>query len=433
LLKNPAGVQDRSGFLLSVAAAQKSRMTRGTPSGNAAVGIGMSRKHLPLRRKHAIFSARYAVIMQYIHERPEWPDFHWNMAELAGRLAAVRHKQGLLSGRMRALGFPVRNEAGLEIMTLDVVKSGAIEGEILDTAQVRSSLARRLGIDIGGFVPANRNVEGVTAMMVDAAQHYADPLTAGRLFGWHAALFPLGYSGTRKITAGAWRTPEAGAMQVVSGYTGRERVHFEAPAAERLDHEMNTFLEWFNAPADSDPMLKSAIAHLWFVTIHPFEDGNGRIARAVADVALARADDSPQRFYSMSAHIERERKAYYEILESTQKGDLNVTPWLEWFIACLGRAIDSSEETLAAVLRKARVWRYANRFALNERRRNIINRLLDGFEGKLTSSKYAKLAKCSQDTALRDIREMMDYGILRQSAQGGRSTSYELVVPDAET
>ncbi|MDR3362703.1 MAG: Fic family protein [Desulfovibrio sp.] len=364
--------------------------------------------------------------MRYIHELPGWPDFHWNMEMLANPLAAIRHKQGLLLGRMNALGFSIRAEAGLETLALDVVKSSAIEGEVLDMAQVRSSLARRLGIHIGGLAPVNRNVEGIVEMMLDATQRYGEPLTAERLFGWHAALFPTGYGTARRITVGAWRTSEAGPMRVVSGYIGHEKVHFVAPAAERLSGEMSAFLEWFNTPAELDPVLKAGIAHLRFVTIHPFEDGNGRIARAIADCALARADNCPQRFYSMSGRIERDRKEYYEILERAQKGGLDITSWLDWFLACFSRAIDGADETLAAVFRKAAVWRHANQYSLNERQRNMINRLLDGFEGKLTSGKYAKLAKCSSDTALRDIRALRELGILRQSAAGGRSTSYEL-------
>lgn len=366
--------------------------------------------------------------MTYIHERPEWPHFEWNIERLAGLLAAVRHKQGLLLGQMGALGFSIQAEAGLETLTEDVVKSCAIEGERLDSTLVRSSLARRLGIDIGGTTLVNRHIEGIVEMMLDATQRYAEPLTKGRLIGWHAALFPTGFSGSRKITVGGWRTPEAGAMQVVSGYVGREKVHFEAPSAERLESEMAAFLEWFNASLDLDPVLKAGIAHLWFVTIHPFEDGNGRIARAIADCALARADNSPQRFYSMSGRIEQERKEYYAILESTQKGGLDITSWLEWFLTCLGRAIDGAEETLAAVLLKARVWNHANQFPLNERQRLILARLLDNFSGKLTSSKYAKLAKISQDTAIRDIKELVAHGILKQSEGGGRSTAYGIVV-----
>lgn len=365
--------------------------------------------------------------MRYIHELPDWPDFQWDMNLLADLLAAVRHKQGLLLGRMKALGFSIRAEAGLETLTLDVVKSSAIEGGTLDMAQVRSSLARRLGIDIGGLSSVNRNVEGIVEMMLDATQNYTVPLTRERLLGWHAALFPTGYGPARRITVGAWRTRESGPMQVVSGYVGHERIHFEAPSAERLVQDTTRFLEWFNAPLPLDPVLKAGIAHIWFVTIHPFEDGNGRIARAIADYALARADDCPQRFYSMSGRIERERKDYYDILERTQKGGLDITPWLSWFLGCLGRAIDGADDTLDGVFRKARVWQHANQLQLTQRQRGVINRLLDGFEGKLTSGKYAKLAKCSPDTALRDIRDMLRFGILRQNSAGGRSTSYELV------
>lgn len=364
--------------------------------------------------------------MRYIHERPDWPTFHWDIAKLAEPLATLRHKQGLLLGRMNALGFAFRAEAGLETLTQDVVQSSAIEGDVLDVEQVRSSLARRLGIDIGGVMLVSRNVEGIVEMMLDATQRSTEPLTAQRLFGWHAALFPTGYSSTRRITVGAWRTAEAGFMQVVSGSIGREKVHFEAPAAKRLDAEMTRFLDWFNAPLVFDPVLKAAMAHLWFVTIHPFADGNGRIARAIADCALARADNCPQRFYSMSGQIELERKDYYTTLEHTQKGGLEITYWLDWFLGCLDRAIDGADNTLASVLRKTSVWQQANQHPLNERQRGMINRLLDGFEGKLTSGKYAKLAKCSSDTALRDIRELMEYGLLQQGESGGRSTNYEI-------
>lgn len=331
---------------------------------------------------------------------------------------------------MGALGFSIQAEAGLETLTEDVVKSSAIEGERLDSSSVRSSLARRLGLDIGGFTPVNRPIEGIVEMMLDATQRYAEPLTKERVIGWHAALFPTGFSGSRKIIVGAWRSPEAGAMQVISGYVGREKIHCEAPAAERLDKEMDIFLEWFNSPLDLDPVLKAGIAHLWFVTIHPFEDGNGRIARAIADCALARADNSPQRFYSMSGRIERERKEYYDILERTQKGDLDITSWLDWFLGCFGRAIAGADEVLAAVLRKARVWQHANQYPLNARQRGMLNRLLDNFAGNLTSTKYATLAKCSPDTALRDIQEMITFGVLQQSARGGRSTSYTVIIPD---
>jgi Fic family protein len=365
--------------------------------------------------------------MRFIHERPDWPGFHWNMVKLAEALTTVRHKQGFLLGRMQSLGFSVRAEAGLATLTEDIVKSGAIEGEKLDSIQVRSSLARRLGIDIGGLAPANRHVEGIVEMMLDAAQHYKDELTEERLFGWHAALFPLGRSHARKITVAAWRPVEAGVMQVVSGPVGHEHVHFEAPSAERLQKEMAAFLRWFNAPMDIDLVLKSAVAHFWFVSIHPFEDGNGRIARAIADLALARADNCPERFYSMSAQIEREREDYYNILEQSQQGTLDITDWLEWFLSSLDRAVDMADVTLAAVLKKARVWNAANRYSLNDRQRLIINRLFDDFVGKLTSGKYAKLAKCSHDTALRDIKELERYGIMRQGQGSGRGTHYELM------
>lgn len=364
----------------------------------------------------------------YIHEREDWPHFRWNEQALATRLAAVRHRQGRLIGRMEALGFQFREEAMLQTLTEDVLKSSEIEGEVLDKDQVRSSIARRLGLDIGALMPVDRDVEGVVEMMLDATQGYDKPLTADRLFGWHAALFPTGRSGMNKITVGGWRDDSAGPMQVVSGPIGRERVHYEAPRAERLDTEVGAFLSWFEAKADVDPVLKAALAHLWFVTIHPFEDGNGRIARAIADMALARSEHSAQRFYSMSAQIRIERNAYYDTLEAVQKGNLDVTDWLTWFLDCLDRAFDRAEETLSRVLTKARFWDRRDQSALNERQRRIINRLMDGFEGKLTSSKWATLAKCSPDTALRDIEDLRKRGILTKDAGGGRSTSYSLVL-----
>lgn len=345
---------------------------------------------------------------------------------MADRLAAVRHRQGRLIGRMEGLGFQLRAEAVLQTLTEEVLKSSEIEGELLDKEQVRSSIARRLGMNIAGLVPADRDVEGVVEMMLDATQNYMAPLTKGRLFGWHAALFPTGRSGMRKIAVGAWRANASGPMQVVSGPIGREHVHFEAPDAERVDEEMRAFLDWFEGDVAIDPVIKAGVAHLWFVTIHPFEDGNGRIARAVADLALTRSEGTPQRFYSMSAQIRLERNAYYDILEATQKGDLDITPWLEWFLDCLNRAFDAAETILASVLRKARFWDARAGERLNDRQRLIINRLLNGFEGKLTSSKWAKLAKCSQDTALRDIDDLLQRGILVKGAAGGRSTSYSL-------
>ncbi len=359
----------------------------------------------------------------FIHERKDWPRFRWDHERLSARLAAVRHRQGRLIGRMEAMGFSLRAEAVLNTLTLDVLKSSEIEGEILDKEQVRSSIARRLGMSIGTAPPVSRNIEGVVEMMLDATQNYASPLTRERLFGWHASLFPSGYSGMSKIKIGDWRDDARGPMQVVSGPIGREHVHLEAPAANRLEAEMTAFLDWFNSDDGVDLVLRAGIAHLWFVTIHPFEDGNGRIARAIADMTLARSEQSAQRFYSMSAQIRKERNVYYEVLEHTQKGTLDITEQLEWFLDCLNRAFDDVEETLAAVLRKARFWESLATQPLNERQQLIINKLLDGFEGKLTSSKWAKLAKCSQDKALRDIQNLLDSGVLTKDPAGGRSTS----------
>jgi Fic family protein len=332
---------------------------------------------------------------------------------------------------MEALGFQLRKEAVLQTLTADVLKTSEIEGEKLDAEQVRSSIARRLGMDIAGLVPADRNVEGIVEMMLDATRKYDEPLTEDRLFGWHAALFPTGRSGMTKITVGAWRDDRTGAMQVVSGPIGKETVHYEAPAAERLGGEMALFLGFFNKEDGSDPILKAALAHLWFVTIHPFDDGNGRVARAIADMQLARSEESAQRFYSMSAQIREERKAYYDILEQTQNGTMDITPWMEWFLACLGRAITNAQETLRSILAKAKVWEALQATPLNERQRLIVNRLLDGFEGNLTTVKWAKLAKCSHDTALRDIQDLLSRDILIQNSGGGRSTSYSLSGQDA--
>jgi Fic family protein len=366
---------------------------------------------------------------RYIHQRPEWPKFTWHQNALAQQLAAVRHRQGRLIGRMQALGFALREEAVLNTLTEDVLKSSEIEGEILDKDQVRSSIARRLGIEMGALTPADRDVEGVVEMMLDATQKYREPLTAERLFGWHASLFPTGRSGIARIIVGAWRDDRLGPMQVVSkAHRDRPKVHYEAPTASRLDTEMHSFLDWFNGEIAIDPVLKAALAHLWFVTIHPFDDGNGRIARAIADMSLARSEDSPQRFYSMSAQIRLERNAYYDMLERTQKGDdLDVTPWMEWFLSCLDRAFDGAETILAAVFRKAAFWNKHAAAPFNDRQRDILNRLLDGFEGKLTSSKYAVIEKTSPDTALRDITDLVARGILTKDEGGGRSTSYSLV------
>jgi Fic family protein len=362
----------------------------------------------------------------YIYDQPDWPKFHWNREHLAERLAAVRHEQGRLLGRMESLGFKLRQEAVLQTLTDDVLKSCEIEGEYLDAEQVRSSLARRLGMDIGGLKDADRNVEGVVEMMLDATRHYDERLIAERLFAWHASMFPTGRSGMRRIRVGLWRDDSHGPMQVVSGPIGRERVHFEAPNAGRLEREMRAFLEWFNGQAETDWVAKAGLAHLWFVTIHPFDDGNGRIARAIADLALARSERSSQRFYSMSVQIRQERAAYYEVLEQTQKGPMDITPWMDWFLGCLGRAIEGAQATLGAILFKARFWEAIADFRLNGRQRLVLNRLLHDFEGKLSTSKWAKLAKCSQDTALRDILSLVERGVLVRNPAGGRSASYAL-------
>jgi Fic family protein len=362
----------------------------------------------------------------YVHQQPDWPQLSWDGRALASALAAVRHEQGRILGRMEALGFELRSEASLVVLTSDVVKSSAIEGATLDPNEVRSSIARRLGLDAAGLPKAGRDVEGVVALMLDATRNCAAPLTSQRLFDWHASLFPTGRNGMGRITVGAWRTSKADPMQVVSGAIGRERVHFEAPEAKRVRAEMKQFLDWFNGSADVDPVLRVGIAHFWFVTIHPFEDGNGRIARAIADMALARADGTHDRFYSMSARIEAERMNYYRELEAAQRGGVDITRWLAWFLGCLNRAIDGAEQTLAQVFRKARVWQSLQRLPVNDRQRAVINRMLDGFDGHLSTSKYAKLAKCSNDTALRDIGGLLERGILVQNAGRSRNTSYRL-------
>jgi len=384
-----------------------------------------------MRRIAPIISARGSM-PEYIHERSDWPRFWWSEKKLEAQLASVRHHQGLLIGRMGALGFKLRDEAVLATLTEDVLKSSEIEGEKLDKDQVRSSIARRLGMDIGALPPVDRDVEGVVEMMLDATQKYDEPLTKERLLGWHASLFPTGRSGMSKIMVGKWRDDRDGPMQVVSGPIGRERVHYEAPAAKLVDREMRAFLKWFSGDDRGDPVLKAAVAHLWFVTIHPFEDGNGRIARAIADMSLARSEKSPQRFYSMSAQIRVERNAYYDILEATQKGDLDITAWLAWFLGCLDRAFNGGGVILGTVLRKTQFWQTHAGEPFNERQRKLLNRLLDGFEGKLTSTKWATIAKTSQDTASRDIDDLTRRNILFKEPGGGRSTSYLLVVTTAD-
>ena len=365
-------------------------------------------------------------MLRYIHEHKGWPSFVWDNEALLVKLGKVRNMQGRLIGKMQALGFPLRNEAVLETLTLDVLKSTEIEGEILNPEQVRSSIARRLGMDISGLVPSDRHVDGVVEMMLDATQNYRKTLTKERLFDWHAALFPTGRSGIYKIITANWRNDSTGPMQVVSGPIGKECVHFQAPPAKIVGQEMKTFIKWFNAEDKMDPVLKAAITHLWFITIHPFDDGNGRIARAITDMQLARADESNQRFYSMSAQIRKERNKYYDLLEKTQKGTLDITEWLKWFLDCLIGALSATENTLAKVLSKARFWEKHTSTSLNERQRLMINKLFDGFEGKLTSSKWAKINKCSTDTALRDIQDLINKDILHKDPAGGRSTNYEL-------
>ncbi|WP_191577182.1 Fic family protein [Achromobacter insolitus] len=368
----------------------------------------------------------------YIWQAPDWPQWRFDLNALAEPLANVSRAQGALMGRLRDVGMPLRDQASLGVLTDEVVKTSAIEGEVLNVASVRSSIARRIGVDIGALAPVDRHVEGVVEMVLDATGNCHAPVTRERLFGWHAALFPTNHSGMSRVNVGTWRTDTDGPMQVVSGPMGRQRVHFEAPAAARVDADMHAFLNWVNAPAHAaggpvmPALLKAGLAHLWFVTVHPFDDGNGRIARAIGDLLLARADGSPQRFYSLSAQIQRERNAYYAILENTQKDSMDVTPWLAWFLATLHRAVNQAHEVLDKVLAKTQYWRRWGAEPLNERQSKVLNRLLDGFEGKLTTTKWAAIAKCSPDTALRDITDLLNRNMLRKAAAGGRSSSYEL-------
>ena len=363
---------------------------------------------------------------KYIYQGKNWTDFTWNDQQISTLLAQGRNLQGRLLGKMSALGFGFQAEATLEIITLDILKSSEIEGEKLNRAQVRSSIARRLGIDTAGLVTSTRNIDGIVEMMLNATQNYELPLTEERMFGWHAALFPTGYNGSYKIDVACYRNGE---MQVISGAMGKEKVHYEAIAAEKVKSEMDNFLKWINSKNDKiDSVIKAAIAHLWFVTIHPFDDGNGRIARAISDMLLARSDESKLRFYSMSAQILKERKKYYEILEKTQHSESNdITAWLQWFLNCFKNALLASEKNLQSVLYKADFWNKNANLTLNERQIKMLNKLLDGeFRGKLQSSKWAKICKCSQDTAIRDIKDLIEKGILQQEQQGGRSTNYEL-------
>ena len=362
----------------------------------------------------------------YIWQQKDWPNFIWDNTQLSYKLGNVRNLQGKLVGKMSMLGFDLQNNAILDTLTADITKSSEIEGEILNSDQVRSSVARHLGIETEGLPEADHYVDGVVQLMIDATQNYAQPLTNERLFNWHAALFPTGRSGAYKITVADWRQG-SDPMQVISGAMGKEKIHYQAPDSDNVPYQMKLFLDWVNDEQRIDPVLKAAIAHLWFVTIHPFDDGNGRIARTIMDLFLARADEMPHRFYSMSAEIRKQRKEYYEILEKTQKGKLDITNWLEWFLDCLNTALLDTEKTISTILQKAAFWD-KHRVPMNERQIKMVNLLWDGFNGKLTSSKWGKITKCSTDTALRDIQDLIGKGVLRKTDEGGRSTNYELVL-----
>ncbi len=377
-----------------------------------------------LRRILPIFAAtQLLTVAKYIYEYRNWTKFTWRETDINAIFGEVRNLQGKITGQMNTLGFAAKEDAKLTTLTLDVIKSSEIEGEKLDYDQVRSSIARRLGINVAGLVPANRNVEGVVEMMLDATQNYQKPLTNKRLFGWHSALFPTGRSGMHKIVVGRYRTGE---MQIVSGAMGKEKIHYEAVPASKVKEEMDKFLKWFNDNSLIDPVLKAAIAHFWFIIIHPFDDGNGRIARAISDIMLARADRTTERYYSLSNQILIERKQYHEILQRVQHSSGDITDWLDWFLHCLKNSLLATESALQKILHKTEFWKIHEHTAFNERQRLVLNKLLDGFDGKLKSSKWAKIAKCSPDTALRDIKDLIDKGILRQELQGGRSTNYEL-------
>ena len=377
-----------------------------------------------LRRIIRIFAARNSYSMvKYIYEYKNWTDFTWRESDINFIFGEVRSLQGNILGQMDTFGFATKEEANLTTLTLEVVKSSEIEGEKLDYEQVRSSIARRLGINIAGIPATNRNIEGIVEILLDATQNFKSPITNERLFGWHAALFPTGFSGIHKIEVGQYRSEE---MQIVSGAMGKEKIHYHAVPANHVAHEMNAFIKWMNDNSTIDPVIKSAIAHFWFIIIHPFDDGNGRIARAISDMLLAQADGISERYYSMSNQILIERKQYYEILQKVQYSSGDITEWLYWFLNCLKNALITTQITLQKILRKNNFWKiYENTF-FNERQRLLLNKLLDGFDGKLKSSKWAKIAKCSSDTALRDIKDLMDKGILKLEQQGGRSTNYEL-------
>jgi Fic family protein len=363
---------------------------------------------------------------KYLYQYSNWPNFTWESEQLLPLLSLVRNKQGRLIGKMAALGFNLRNEANLEILTEEILKSTEIEGEILEKEQVRSSIAKRLGLDVTGLVHSNHNVDGIVDLMLDAIGYFDQELTKKRLLSWHTSLFPGGQSGMFPIITGNWRDDSLGPMQVVSGAMGKERVHFQAPSAQLLEVEMHQFFDWFNKDNETDSVLKAGVAHLWFLTLHPFDDGNGRIARALTDMLLARSDEQSYRFYSMSVQIRKERNAYYLHLEKSQKGELDITAWLEWFLTCLLHAITHSDELLEKIIVKHFFWLEHRRTVLNERQHKILNKLLEGFEGVLNTTKWAKMGKCSQDTALRDIQDLIEKGVLIKSPQGGRSTNYVL-------
>lgn len=371
---------------------------------------------------------KFKIMPRYVHEIKDWPQFRWNLEELVMPLSNARNLQGRLVGKMESLGFTLRNEANLESLTSEVLKSSEIEGELLPLDQVRSSLARKLGLEIAGAVESDRHVDGVVEMMLDATQNCFESLTKERLFNWHAALFPTGRSGMYQIKVASWRDDTTGPMQVVSGPLGREKVHFQAPASQLLEAEMERFFDWFNQPASTDLVLKAAIAHFWFVTLHPFEDENGRIARALTDLLLAQSDNSDYRFYSMSAQIRKARKGYYNILETSQKGTIDITSWLKWFLQTFTNALTASDFTLKKVLTKADFWEAHSQTSFNERQRKMLNLLLDNFEGKLTSSKWAKITKTSRDTAIRDINDLIEKNVLEKEDEGGRSTNYTLIL-----
>ena len=369
----------------------------------------------------------------YIHEKDNWTNFIWNEKLVSKKLAETRNLQGRLLGKMESLGFDQQDEAVLNTLTLEIVKSSEIEGEILDLEQVRSSIARRLGIELAGAIESERHIDGIVEMMLDATQCYDSPITKERLFGWHSLLFPTGWSNMYKITVADWRKDTTGPMQVISGAMGKEKVHFEAPNSDRIDSEMVKLINWIESEDEIDPVLKSAIIHLWFITIHPFEDGNGRITRAITEMLLARSDNSVKRFYSMSSQIRLERKQYYEVLEKTQKGRSEITEWILWFLECLKNSFESTSELLSKILIKAEFWKINSKPILNNRQQKMLNKLLDGFDGKLTTSKWGKICKCSQDTALRDIQDLIKKEILQKEKSGGRSTNYELKMPGSNT